>query len=151
MLILNPTAEKQLVQVLGNWFAFAPGQVKNLRDEFGEFIRGQKQYTGLVEIPESLEDPEFKTSPEGKELLSEHAERGIKAYVDYHRKIIANNQVSMRQDLEKSNIKADPSVYASAGELESMRIVAKYQRSKNDDAQAKVDEVKKLLKEIDKA
>jgi len=151
MLIFNPTAEKQLVQVFGNWFAFAPGQIKNLRDEFGEFIRGQKQYTGLVSIPEELEDTEFKASVDGKAMLAEHAERGVKAYVDHHRKIIANNQISLRRDLEKANIKADPSVYASEGELESMRIVAKYQRAKSDETQAKVDEVKKLLKDIEKA
>ena len=66
MYILNTTSEKQSFQVFGSWFTLNPGQVKNFaKDGMGEFITQKKRYLGLVELPESFEDPAFKETEEG--------------------------------------------------------------------------------------
>jgi hypothetical protein len=54
----------------------------------------------------------------------------------------------MKQDLGKANIQADPAVFASKGELDAMRLVAKYQKTAEDTEQLKIDEVKKLMKNV---
>lgn len=148
MFVHNPTAEKCSVTIFGNWFSMNPGQTKRLRDEFCDHIQKQLGYTGLVVLSDKYDEPEYKESPEGKEEFEALCQNGIKCYVEYHKRIVANNQVSLRQDLDRANLKVDPIIYASEGERESLRIVAKYQKAASDAEHTKVDEMKKLLKEI---
>jgi hypothetical protein len=84
----------------------------------------------------------------GAEQRGQLIEQALERYVARHREIIYNNQVSLRRDLEVANIKADPAVFASKGEIESMRLVAKYQKRTEDAEQAKIDEVKKLMGQV---
>ncbi len=148
MFLMNATKEEQTIKALGNWFTFKPGQVKQVNDDLGHWITTMKAESGLVSLPDAYEDPEYKNSPEGKAAIEEARERGVKAYVDFHRSIVANNQVSLRRDLGQANIQADPAIYATQGELNSMRIVAAYQKAADDAEQKKVDEVRELMKKV---
>lgn len=147
-LILNATNEEQTVKVFGNYFTLKPKQIKNFQDNIASFMAKERAVNGLVQLPEAFEDMEYRTTEEGKSVLENAEEKGIDNYVGALRERIFNNQVSLRQDLEKANQKIDPAALASAGELEAMRIVAKYERAKSDREQQKIDEVKKLMKDI---
>jgi hypothetical protein len=144
--ILNATKEKQTVKALGKWFVFNPEQVKQMSDDMTLFISQNKTEQGLVALPEQWEDMEWRSSPEGKEALSEAKKLGMEQYIANLRKLIYNNQVSLRADLEKSGIKADPAAFASEGELNAMRLVAQYQAQAEDEAQKRIQEVKELVK-----
>lgn len=150
-IVWNPTQEKINVRIVGKWFAFAPGQRKNMQDEIAHFIATDKKETGLAVLPPQFEeDASHEQTPEGKALMERLREEAISHLVRHHRGIIANNQISLRQDLERANVKADPAVFASDGELESMRLVARYQRAKQDTEQAKLEQVRELMKEVNK-
>lgn len=146
--IYNCTDADVTTQVFGNWFKFKSGQIKWMDEHMVRFIEENRQETGLVGLPDTFEDPGFKTTEEGEALLASAKEKGITRLVDFYREVIKNNQVSLRRDLARANEKVDPAVEASKGEIEAMRIVAKYQRLKEDTSQKRIDEVKTLLKDV---
>lgn len=150
MLILNATNEPQSVKAFGNWFSFKPKQTKLVSDDIGRFLIEERAANGLVELPAEFQDPSHKNSPEGKAQFEAAEQRGIDSYIKALRGLIYNNQVSMRQDLEKSNIKVDPAIYASDAELQAMRLVAKYQRDAEDTEAKKIEEIKDLMKKVGK-
>lgn len=147
-LIFNATNEEQSVKALGNWFTLKPKQIKMFQDNISNFLGSERRDNGLICLPESFEDPEYKVSPEGKAELARLEDEGISHYVNALRARIYNNQVSLRQDLEKANMKIDPSMLATDADLEAMRLVAKYQQKQDDSAQKRVDEVKELMKQV---
>ena len=147
MFILNCTDETQVVKVHGNFLTFPPGKVKQVDQDKGRYITMKRKEQGLVELPEAYEDPEWRNSEEGKKTLEEKKAYGLDCFSGEMRRRIYNNQVSLRIDLEKSNIKADPAAFASKGEIEAMRAVAKYQKLKDDDRQKQIDEVNRLVEQ----
>jgi hypothetical protein len=147
-LVYNTTNETITTTVYGNHFEWKPKQIKNLQDRFAEFIKMERGYLGLQALPESFEDAEYKSSAEGKAQLESIEQAGIEQRVNFLRGIIYNNQVSLRGDLEKSNIKSSPEIHASKGELDAMRLVAQYQKKDDDAAQKRVDEIKELMKKV---
>ena len=147
-LIFNATAEKQVVKAQGNWFTLPPKKIQMFQDNIASFLASERAFHGLVMLPDEFEDPEYKKSPEGSKILKEKEELGISNYIEHLRWIVHNNQVSLRQDLEQANIKADPAVFASDGEIDAMKTIAKYQRQESDKHQAKIDEVKEIMKDI---
>ncbi len=148
MYIFNATNELQSVKALGNWFTFKPKQIRQIdNQDLAMFLLEERADHGLVGLPEAFEDLEYRGSAEGKKALEKYEEQGINSYVRALRAVIYNNQVSMRQDLEKSNLKIDPAALASDGELAAMRLVAKYQKDSDDRDQRKIDEVKQLVKQ----
>lgn len=142
--IMNASAEEQTVKVRGNYFHFKPGQIKQFDDSFAHFMVTERAYLGLVDLPRQFEDLEFKGTEEGKKILAEKAKQGIDARVKHLRSVIYNNEVSLRQDLEKKNIKVDPKVYASDGEIAAYEELIKYQSKDSDAAQKRVDRIKEL-------
>jgi hypothetical protein len=146
--IMNATAEEQRVKAFGNYFTFKPKQIKVIDDNLAAFLNAERKYQGMVSLSEKFEDPQYRDSPEGKqEILTKEAE-GLDAYISHLRALVYNNQVSLRQDLEKANLKVDPAALASEGELEAMKLLAKYQRNQEDARQKKVDMVKELMKTV---
>ena len=148
--IFNATNEKQSVKAQGNWFEFKPKQIKFFNTNVADFLAQERAENGLVSVSDAFEDPGHKATPEGKAELEAAEIKGIDNYIKFHRAIIANNQISLRQDLEKANLKMDPAVLASDGELRSMEIVAKYQTTQDDRDQKKVDRVKELMTSVGK-
>lgn len=146
--VYNPTDEDVSIKVQGKWFSFKPKQMKQMDDDKALFISMERRETGLVSLTDAFEDPLFKDTDEGKQLISEAHEKGITGLIEFHRGVIRNLLVSLRRDAEMAGEKVDPAVYASDGELRSMRMVEKYQKQKSDFIQKKVDEVKKLTESI---
>lgn len=149
MLVRNATNETITVKALGNFFEFKPKQIKNFNDNVGMFLINDRRDSGLVHVPDIFfDDPEHKNSEAGKAELEAIDKRGIENFCAALRKRIYNNQVSLRQDLERANIKADPAAFATDGEMEALRTLAKYQAKQEDVSQKRAEEVKKLMKEI---
>lgn len=146
--VFNGTKEEVTVKLQGKWFVFKPEQLKHMDDDKCLFISQERKESGLIVVGDQFEDPTFKESDEGKAILQEARERGIDNFIAHHREIIRNNQVSLRRDLARANEKVDPAVEASEGELASMRLVAKYQKQKQDNAENRINEVKVLMKEV---
>lgn len=149
--ILNASIEEVNTKVFGNHFSLKPGQVKQFSDEIAHFMVKERGYLGLVDMPPEWEDLDYRESEPGKSVLITKKEEGINKRVDHLRRVIYNNEVSLRRDLEQANIKADPKVFASTGEVAAYREVVKYQKANNDATQAQVDELKGLEKQIQRA
>lgn len=151
--VANCTQETITVKIAGNYFTFKPLQERVIHNEsIARFIEMDLKDSGLVVLPVLVKDDEEVTPEEleqrkidGAEAKKALLEQGLDRYVARYRQVVANNQIHLRRDLEIANIKADPAVFASVGELEAMRLVAKYQKRSEDAEQAKIDEVKKLM------
>jgi hypothetical protein len=145
-IVYNTTEEAQTFKVYGKWFTFSPGQKKAMSEDIASFIGQERRDQGMMILPQEFEDsPEYATTEEGKAELERLKSQGVGHYIDFHRAIIRNNQISLRRDLGKGGTQIDPGTEVSPGELNSMRLVAKYQIKRNDEKQNNVDEVKKLM------
>jgi len=156
-IVVNATKEEITIKIVGSYFKFAPEKSKTMGKDIASWIQtnpGAKG-CGLAVIPDLYQDGEEidevssadmnarKAAQE--ELRTQAIESALQEYLDKHRRLIYNNQVSMRQDLGKANIQADPAVFASKGELDAMRLVARYDSKGQDAEQSKIDEVNKLM------
>lgn len=145
-IVLNATSEEVSVKLAGNWFSFAPGKKKVMTESMARMVEMDRKDSGLcVFPPEFEEDADFEKSEDGKKILESLKSEAIKHYLAKYRAVILNNQTSLRQDLDKNNIKVDPAVYATEGEIAAMKIVAKYQALEKDAEKSKVEEVKRLV------
>lgn len=156
--VWNPTEETVSTCMQGAWFTFKPNTMKTMDDTKALFVTGNRKETGLVVLPDEF-DPlsdkfieGYEKTEEGIQLLKNKREEGITNLINHHMQIVRNNQVSLRNDLAHKNPAADPiklaALEASQGELNSMRLVAKY-KGKNSQSEAKkVEEIEKLIKEI---
>lgn len=147
-LVLNASCEIQHFKVFGNHFTLKPGQIKNFTDEIAKFCGYQRRDQGLIELPAEFEEQDYMNSPHGQERLLKLKAEGVKNRVLALRAVVYNNQVSLRQDLEKANIKIDPRILASDGEVSAMEELAKYQDQGDDAAQKKLERIKELEKKI---
>lgn len=146
--VMNATADEVNTKAFGNHFTFKPKQIKAMRPRLAAYLAEYKGYQGLVVLPAPLSDLDFRSTQEGKELLAQSEQEGIDKHLEHLRSLIYNNQVSLRNDLSQADIKADPAVFASKGELDAMRKVAMYAKQSEDSAQKRTDEVKELMKTI---
>lgn len=157
-IVTNATEETITIRLCGNWFTFKPGASKTMSEDLARFISTEKKDAGLAVLPDRPDNVEGDASYEELALRTREWEEQRKAaiesaldqYISRLRKVIYNNQVSLRTDLEKGNIKADPASFASDGEIDAMKIVAKYQRKDADAEKARIDEVKKLMEQVSK-
>lgn len=150
-LVLNATNEEVSVKIAGNWFSFKPNTKKNMNESIARFISIDRKDSGLCVLPpEFEEDADFEKTAEGKAILEDLKAATVKQYLDRFRAVIYNNQTSLRQDLEQKNLKVDPAIMATDGEIAALKIIAKYKALEKDADQARVDEVKKLIEETKK-
>lgn len=150
-ILFNTTKEKQTVRAAGNYFTFAPKQIKMMDDVLGHFIAVDKKSYGIVALPQEFEEPEYKQTAEGKAILAQKEKEGLEHFLAFHRSKIHNNQVSLKKDLDRANLKIDPAVFATPQEIESMKIVSEYQAAHEDEAQKKIDQVQELMSKVKKA
>lgn len=157
--IWNPTEETVRTVIGGNHFEFKPGQFKNMQQHMADFIAMNRQETGLVVLPPEFDpmDEErfvegYDKTPEGIQALKEAKERGISSLINFYQQMVYNNQVSLKKDWARKDPSNDPAklcaLDATPGELEAMRLVAKYQKKKLEGHDAKLKEVEKLMKEV---
>jgi hypothetical protein len=157
--VYNPTEETVETRVFGSYFTFKPGQMKNMNKNFCDFIASDRQQTGLVILPPEFDPMDedryvegFEKTPEGKAVLAEKREEGIRNLINFHVGVIRNNQVSLKRDLARHDPSNDPTklaaIEASKGEIESMRLVAKYKKLKLNNEEKQITEVNKLLEDV---
>lgn len=146
--IINASLETQTVRVFGNYFTLKPGQIKNFQEQIAHFLATDRRYHGFVALPDSFEDPSFAASEEGAKVLAEAKAAGIAARVAYLKRVVNNELISLKQDLERDNDKSDPRSYMSEGVLAAMRELVKYQDLGEDVIKKKIDEAKELEEKI---
>jgi len=151
-LIMNCLDEPNTAVVGGNYFTFKAGQIKPIHQEgIARIISQNKRDDGFVELPDELdgtEYPDWAQTPEGKALIAQKKREGIETHCAHLRQVVYNLQVSLKQDLEKQNIKADPRVFASKGEIAALEKLVKYQDKEQDQDQLRIDRVKELEKKM---
>lgn len=157
--VYNPTEEEITTTIHGNFFTWKPGQVKQMRATLAEFVNQNRQDTGLVLVTDPRFIPaeesyivNFDKTEQGQEILKPLKEKGINNLIEHLNFVIRNNQVSLRQDLANKYPTGDSAKMAAAaasqGEVQAMRLVAKYKKKTKDNAARKADEVDKLMNEI---
>lgn len=147
MLIFNTLDKPVNVCVGGAWFEFKPNQIKPIYKEgVGQFIARERGYLGLVDLPGSFEDLEFRATEEGKKILEDKRKEGINKRIQFLHQCVENLK-AMQQDIDKANLKYDARIDAE-GELEAMEELHKYQVSKKDEAALKLQRIKKLEIEL---
>lgn len=159
-IVVNATQEEITIKIVGNYFKFGPGKSKVMNKDLATWIQTSEgaKGCGLAVLPdmhqegediEELDEKEMKRRQEEHNALKEVAcENALNDYIEKYRRVIYNNQVSLKQDLAKSNNPADPAAFITKGELEAMRLVAKYQKRAEDKTQENIDEVRKLMKTV---
>lgn len=155
--ILNCLDEEQTLKVAGMYYTFKPNQLKYFHDKgiAGLMARNHAE-DGVVLVDESLEHLshlkadmlEKVISAEEKAKLEAHKEAGIANYVKRLRELIFNATVSLQKDIDISGAKYDARVLATDADLERFEKLAKYQKTKSDNDQAKVDRIKELEKQL---
>lgn len=158
MVVWNPTEETISTQLQGAWFSFKPNQMKIMDDHKCRFIESNRKGTGLVVLPDQFDKSheryveDFEKSEEGKEIMAQKRSEGISNLIEFHMAIVQNNQVSFRNDMASRYPSGDAvklaALNASKGELESMRMVAKYKGKQSQNDAKKVEEVQDLMKTI---
>lgn len=155
--VVNATQEEiNICLAGGNWFRFKPGQEKKMNDDVARFIATERKDSGLAVLPDLPENEDGDVSEE--EMAQRKAEHdaakeaaiqaALDGYLAFHRSVVYNNQVSLRMDLEQANMKVDPAKLASKGEINSMRILAKYQRAHEDKAEEQAKEFNDLARKV---
>lgn len=148
-LIMNATHKTITTKAIGNYFTFKPGQIKVMDEDIARFFATERGYMGFVSLDDRFEDPEFKESPEGKLAIAEARAKGVSARVTYLKQLIYNETTSLKQDLDRANIKADPRSFASDALVDYMEEVASYAKKEEDQVEKKVEKIKELEKKLD--
>lgn len=157
---MNALDEDNKVVVGGNTFTFRPKQIKEIyQTDIAHIITRHKAEFGFVGLPDDLtyiahvkpENFDKQVPEEHKALIEEARKSGVEAYCRRLRQLVYNMQVSLKQDLEKANIKADPKVFASDGDLRNLEQLVKYQAKREDIEQKRIDKLKELEKHLEKA
>lgn len=148
MVIMNASMEEHSTKVFGRYHKFKPEQIKIVSENLGRFLVSERRGLGFVALPEEFEDPEFRLTDEGKEILEERKSEGVRNRIQRLTEIARNNSVSLKMDLRSSNIQTDPRALASKGELSAMRQLVEYRKAAKDTEQAKIDEIEALEKEL---
>lgn len=161
--VVNVTEEEITIQARGNWFKWKPGQRKVIRDKaLAHFIELDRRGYGLAVLPDLITQEEADGDVEvtdeelaerkkaAKAAEDEILRNALDAYIARHRDIIKNAQVSLARDLAHMDYKYDPANDYSDGEVNAMRLVAKYERKGKDAAAERTAEIKKLEREIAK-
>lgn len=147
-LVMNASAVTQTAQVHGSYFTFAPGQIKDMQDPKVDFLTSHKAYLGFVALPESMSDLEFRNTEEGKAILEQAKALGVANRIKHLDWLIANETKSLRNDMDKANLKSETSAEFNAPALQGALKEKKEYRAKKADALAQqVDEINKLLTE----
>jgi hypothetical protein len=147
-MVLNASVEDQHVVVFGNHFNVKAGQIKSFEEKIAHFLCTDRSYMGFVSMPEEFSDPEFKSSPEGQKIFEDRRKSGVENRTRFLRQVIANNEISLRQDLEKANIKADPKTFASDGEVAAYEELVKYRKKQEDEDAKRAARIAELQKQL---
>lgn len=155
-LVMNALDDENVVTVGGNTFTFKPRQIKEIYNpDIHHVITRIKSEDGFVGLPEELtyivhlkpEQLDKMVSDEHKTIIQDAIRTGVENHVKHLRGLVYNAQVSLGRDMAQKNFKHDPRSEYSAGDLKNLEKLIKYQSSKNDVDQKRVDKIKELEKQ----
>jgi hypothetical protein len=163
-IVINVTDETISGRIAGNWFTWAPRQQKTIRDErIAKKIAGHhelSEFAGLAVMPDIMTEEErdgnapitdeemTRRKKEFEESKKVACEAAMERYIRKLRFLVKNNQVSQQKDIDQSGAKYNASADITKGEMEAMRLLAKYQRKSADEADERAKEVEKLKEVI---
>jgi hypothetical protein len=160
-LVINATEENITIQVGGNYFTWKPAQEKRIQNEsIANFIATSKRGCGLAVLPDltSLDEDNGDIEVTEEQMtarrtaMTEAKKNALRdaldAYVAAKREVIKNNQVSLARDLARADYKYGPEHEMTDGELDAMRLVAKYERKGKDASEDRLKEIDQLKKKI---
>jgi len=156
---MNCLEEPQQVCVGGNYFAFKPGQVREIHNQdIANHIARSCAWMGFVALGDTAIDPEtgdpitgldWTKTEAGKAEVEAKRQQGIENACNYWREQAANIH-AVRQDMARKNIQGD--VYAflgpKSGELKAMEKLAYYQKKGQDAQEAEIKRIKQLEREL---
>lgn len=148
MVIFNATMEEVSVQAFGNWFTFKPKQIKIMTDNLGQFLIVQRAENGLVGLPPEFEDPEYKSTPAGQEILKAKEAEGIEKFLKKQTEIVNNNLQSLNNDLKMKNIETDSRAFMSDGEMKALETLAKYRQAQQDENHKRIEKAAELQRKL---
>lgn len=146
LIVLNCTAEEQQIKALGSWFKFAAGSKKVMRSDLARWIGDQKKDQGLICLPERFNDDEYFNSEEGKTEFLRFKKIGLDGYIAALTRRANNGLISLKNDLDKVNVKIDILRAITPGEAEAIKLLNKYQTQEQDESAKNADELRELLK-----
>ena len=147
-LVYNASVADQRVKVFGNYFEIPAGKIKNFTDNVAHFLVTDRKDRGLVSLPAEFEELEFKDSEQGRQILAEKKAEGVANRIEYLKRLIYNETVSLEQDLSKANIKVDPRVFMSNQMMGVLQELTRYQDASADEQEEKVRQIKELEKKL---
>lgn len=160
-LVINATQEEITVQVAGNYFNFKPGQRKTIRNEsIARYIQLDRRGYGLAVLPDltSQEEDDGDVEVSATDIAERKKARldmeanacklALDEFIRRKREQIKNAQVSLARDLQRKDYKHGPEHEFTDGDLEAMRMVAKYEKQGKDAAAERLAEIEKLKKQI---
>lgn len=150
-MIFNALDKEVKVAAFGNQFTFKPYQMKRMRGDIGSFLEVQKGYQGIVAIDDAFEDPEYAKSEVGAAALEEKKKEGVAKRIQHLEMQINNLRISLRQDLDKVNIKADVNAFATKGDLAAMDELLSYQRLQLDASKERAEHARVAMRRLDSA
>lgn len=154
-LVMNASSREQTVQVHGAWFTFAPGQIKTMNEDKVFFLSSTKGYMGFVSVPEKFEDLDARSTPEGKKELEQIREQGVSNRIRHLEWLRHNELKSLRQDMDKKNIKAATETEMTSesfGVLEdALKELKGYKSKAKDSVRERRDRLKELSAGLDEA
>lgn len=148
MILYNTTDKEQSVKAFGNWFSFKPGQLKNIREEFGTFIVLDKKEYGIVALPDDFEDPSFQNTEEGQRIMAEKRIEGRSNRVRHIQRVMHNEQVSLRQDLEKNGQRINPDLFATDEVVAMYEELAAYKKADDDARHERLNKIVNIKKKL---
>lgn len=147
--VMNCLDESQTIRVGGNDFYFKPREIKYFyQEKLAYIIANERKEYGFIGLPEELADKEAREAPAAKALIEDLRKKGVEAFCTKLRNQIYNLQVSLKKDLDMSNLKMDPRVLASKGDLQAMELLLKYQSKHEDADQERINKIKDLEKKL---
>ncbi len=149
-LVMNASIKDQQVKVLGNWFTFKAGQMKPMSPEYADWMGQHLASLGFVVLPDRLNEEVdetgtlFKQTEEGKKLIEEAKESGIRMHIEFLNGVVRNGIDSKRKDYQMKNIDTDPRNDLSKGEIEALNTLMQYRKGDLDEENKRAEAVKKM-------
>lgn len=151
--VMNALATPINTQAHGKWFAWKPGQIKEIQNnDLAMFLTQNRGEEGLVGIDDHMMELD-KSDPENlakfNEYIEDRRKEGVQKRINKLDSIIRNLEQSLRFDLESKNIKSDPLSFASKGELQAYKERASLMEFERKNVLNVGDEIRKLKAQMD--
>ena len=148
-LLYNPLERPVSTKALGNYMNFPSKKIKMVDQKLAAWIMEKRWYEGLITLPPEFEDFEYQNTKKGKEQLKELGEEGYARRIRHLNSIRRNLVISLKADMETSNMRGDARALASKGEIAALRELAELQTRHRDAELETIKAVEDLEKQLE--